>query len=781
MKLRDSGDGDDKRLIKTFSNRMEREKDRLEKYLKEVANSTQNVFFEDLNIDNLIFDEAHYLKNLPIITKQVNVRGIGKANSQRALDAYLKIKHHQSLNKKLLFATGTPVTNFVSDIFVMQKYLGEEALTKKGLDNFDSWSAMFAGSSTQYELKPSGNYEATTRLRNFANLPELKQMYNEFTDTVTKEDVKKAVFEKTGKHIEPEAVYHNVVLPQSPRQKAFFESIKKRAQELKGKRIEKGGDNHLKILSDANKASLDMRLIDPSAVREENSKIMASARNIKANYDKWEADKGTQLVFLDSSTPKRSLSPSQKAKLEAKLNKINEKLDLYENNDIDLSDEALSKLEREKAQIEERINMANDSFSVYEDLKQALIEQGIKEEEIAFIHDYDGNGNSAFTKEALSTKINNGEIRVLIGSTAKMGAGSNFQKKLVALHHLDLDWTPANMEQREGRIIRQGNELFEKYGEEFKANIYYYVTEQTSDTVMLQTLNQKRKIIKQITNPNEKARFVEDTSEDDFMARLQAATSPNAEEELRFLGIDKEISLLSGEIEDNNYIIKSAEKEIAKQESEVLNLKNQMELLPQILAKDDKAFITKNNTAIKLEAKAEKGEKSASEKLNLAFNKTFANFIKSADKIAELGTYRGNKLFAVKLKREVVIKIGEDLQKALDLMTLSNYEANIAFNASTRLKNAYTKLEKEDYKQGLQTRLNDAIKAKERALKKLENAKNRDLSEVEQMLNDALVERAELGIFLGKEREGDYQLLAQIYNVDNDEKVLSAVRFKYQK
>lgn len=490
MKLRDS---DDKRLIKTLSNRMEREKDKLEKYLKEVVNSTQNVFFEDLNVDNLIFDEAHYLKNLPIITKQVNVRGIGKANSQRALDAYIKIKHHQSLNKKLLFATGTPVTNFVSDIFVMQKYLGEEALTKKELDNFDSWSAMFAGSSTQYELKPSGNYEATTRLRNFANLPELKQMYNEFTDTVTKEDVKKAVFEKTGKHIEPEAVYHNVILPQSQRQKSFFESIKKRAQELKGKKIEKGGDNHLKILSDANKASLDMRLIDPSEVREENSKIMASARNIKANYDKWEADRGTQLVFLDSSTPKRSLSPSQKAKLEAKLNKINEKLDLYENNDIDLSDEALSKLENEKAQVEEKLNMANDSFSLYEDLKQTLIEQGIKEDEIAFIHDYDSN-DGAFSKNVLSTKINDGEIRVLIGSTSKMGAGSNFQNKLVALHHLDIDWTPANMKQREGRIIRQGNKLFEKYGDEFKANIYYYVTEQTSDTVMLQTLNQKEKL-----------------------------------------------------------------------------------------------------------------------------------------------------------------------------------------------------------------------------------------------------------------------------------------------
>ena len=192
-----------------------------------------------------------------------------------------------------------------------------------------------------------------------------------------------------------------------------------------------------------------------------------------------------------------------------------------------------------------------------------------------------------------------------------------------------------------------------------------------------------------------------DTSEDDFMARLQAATSPNAEEELRFLGIDKEISLLSGEIEDNNYILKSAEKEIAKQENEVLNLKKQMELLPQILAKDDKAFITKNNAAIKLEAKAEKGEQSATEKPNLAFNKTFANFIKSADKIAELGTYRGNKLFAVKLKREVVIKIGEGLQNALDFMTLSSYDVEIAFNASTRLKNAYAKLEKEEYKQGL--------------------------------------------------------------------------------
>ncbi|EAH8337363.1 hypothetical protein EU792_03475 [Campylobacter upsaliensis] len=765
--LENSDEGDE-RIMKQLAKRLESEEAKLEHYLEQVANGSQNVFFEDLGIDNLIFDEAHYLKKLPIFTKQGNVRGIQRGKSQRALDAYIKIKHHQSLNKKVMFATGTPITNFVSDIYVMQKFLGRKALEDSNISEFDDWSAMFAGSQTQFELKASGNYEATTRLRNFANLPELKKMYYEFTDVVTKDDVKKQIMESTGEQIEPTPVYEEVIIKQSEAQKAFYEEIKERAVNLKGKKIEKGGDNHLKILSDANKASLDMRLIYPHLERDANGKVMQAAEKIVENYHLWDADKGTQLVFLDKSTPKKSITSAKRAKLENKLSAIKEKLEKYENDDINLSEEALEKLEKEKVEIEEILEMAGEGFSVYEDLRKLLIEKGIKPEEIAFVQDYDKAGTGALSQADLSEKINNGKIRVLIGSTAKMGAGANYQRKLSALHHLDLDWTPANMEQREGRIIRQGNELFKKYGDEFKAKIYYYVTEQTSDTVMLQTLNQKRKIIKQITDINEKARFLEDSSEDDFMARLQAATSPYAEEELRFLGIDKEISLLNSELENSAYVIKSAEREILKQNEAVEGFEAIKSLLPSILKKAENniSFKTKEGKIIDFNAKPKKDEASPHEKLNMSVKKSIESLFNSSEKLMQIGEYRGSKLFALKAgNAKCVIKMGENLQNSLYFTELDYMDIKGAFRANLRFKNAFEKISKNSYFTDLEQKIKDAKEAQKRALKKLENEKARDLSEINKTLNDALVEKAELAIFLGRAEQEHKSLVSAVHNV----------------
>ncbi|EAK4279166.1 hypothetical protein C0861_01595 [Campylobacter upsaliensis] len=765
--LENSDEGDE-RIMKQLAKRLESEEAKLEHYLEQVANGSQNVFFEDLGIDNLIFDEAHYLKKLPIFTKQGNVRGIQRGKSQRALDAYIKIKHHQSLNKKVMFATGTPITNFVSDIYVMQKFLGRKALEDSNISEFDDWSAMFAGSQTQFELKASGNYEATTRLRNFANLPELKKMYYEFTDVVTKDDVKKQIMESTGEQIEPTPVYEEVIIKQSEAQKAFYEEIKERAVNLKGKKIEKGGDNHLKILSDANKASLDMRLIYPHLERDANGKVMQAAEKIVENYHLWDADKGTQLVFLDKSTPKKSITSAKRAKLENKLSAIKEKLEKYENDDINLSEEALEKLEKEKVEIEEILEMAGEGFSVYEDLRKLLIEKGIKPEEIAFVQDYDKAGTGALSQADLSEKINNGKIRVLIGSTAKMGAGANYQRKLSALHHLDLDWTPANMEQREGRIIRQGNELFKKYGDEFKAKIYYYVTEQTSDTVMLQTLNQKRKIIKQITDINEKARFLEDSSEDDFMARLQAATSPYAEEELRFLGIDKEISLLNSELENSAYVIKSAEREILKQNEAVEGFEAIKSLLPSILKKAENniSFKTKEGKIIDFNAKPKKDEASPHEKLNMSVKKSIESLFNSSEKLMQIGEYRGSKLFALKAgNAKCVIKMGENLQNSLYFTELDYMDIKGAFSANLRFKNAFEKISKNSYFTDLEQKIKDAKEAQKRALKKLEKEKARDLSEINKTLNDALVEKAELAIFLGRAEQEHKSLVSAVHNV----------------
>lgn len=747
---------DDNRLMKSMANRLESMKNKLDEFLSKVENNNQNVFFEDLNIDNLIFDEAHYLKNLPIFTKQVNVRGIGKANSQRALDAFLKIRHHQKINKKVMFATGTPITNYVSDIYVMQKYLDFEGLEKAGVDSFDRWSAQFAQAQTQFELKASGNYESTTRLRNFTNLPELKKMYYEFTDLVSKDDVKAAALANGDKLNEPEPEYINVVCKPSKAQEALMQSIKKRSDDLKKdplKALEKGGDNHLKILSDANKGSLDMRILDPSLERDSEGKISKCAQNILEQYHAFDKDKGTQLIFLDSSTPKIKLSPAKRQKIENRLNSINERLQKHDEGDIDLDSEVLEKLENEKMELEETLEMAKDGFSAYEDLKQLLIEKGIKPDEIAFVHDYTAK-KGPFSRDELSIKVNEGKIRVLIGSTAKMGAGNNYQKRLVAVHHLDLDWTPANMEQREGRILRIGNELAKLYSDAFKAKIYYYVTEKMSDTLMLQTLNQKRKIIKQITNPHEKARFIEDTSEDDFMAKLQAITSPYAEQELRFMGLDKEIELLTSELEEQEYIKKSALKNIDKQEGIINSLKQNLEKLPQILnrAKNNEGFKTAGGEAIDTKEKAvpKLNIKSGVEKLNHYFTNALNAFHNSSEKLSLLGEYRGNKLFAFKAGNDIVVKIGDDFTNALDFLTLTKYESSIAFNANARLKNAFERIEKKEFKDTLMLELENAKIEKERAIKKYTNAKEADLSQTTKMLNDAILERAELGVFLGK-------------------------------
>ena len=511
-----------KRELNSITNRIEKAEERATNYAKSVANDKQNVFFEDLGIDTLMFDEAHYLKNLPIFTAQRNVRGIGSADSQRAIDAFMKISQMRDLpNNRVLFATGTPITNFISDIFTMQRFLGSKDLEAKGIDVFDEWCKMFAGASSEFEMKATGEYKLTSRLRDFSNLPELKAMYYKFADLVTKEDMQKAILEEGGKIIEPKVRRIPVVLKRNQAQIDFMESVKKRAkvlQENPQAAMEKGGDNMLKIISDSNKASIDMRLIDSSYKRDENGKISAAANNILEVYNDFNEHKGTQLVFLDTSVPKKPIKPETLEKWQKELERLDS---VIQNQSHNLSDNQLEKLRDKASDLESKIARGSDGFSAYNDLKDLLIEKGIKENEVAFVHDFEG-----IKKETLSQKINSGEIRVLIGSTSKMGAGSNFQERLAAIHHLDLDWTPANMEQREGRIIRQGNRLMDLVPD-FEARIYTYVTEQMSDSLMLQTLEQKTKIIKQIQDPNLKTRVIEDISEDNLHGRLKAMTSPN--------------------------------------------------------------------------------------------------------------------------------------------------------------------------------------------------------------------------------------------------------------
>lgn len=539
----------DKRAINSILNRIDKAKDKAIKYAMSVESDKQNVFFDDLGIDTLMFDEAHYLKNLPIFTAQRNVRGIGQSDSQRAIDAYMKIKQMREIpNNRVLFATGTPITNFISDVYTTQKFLGYKDLESKGIESFDEWSKMFAGASSEFEMKATGEYKLTSRLRDFTNLPELKSMYYKFADLVTKEDMQKAILEEGGKIIEPKVKRIPVVLKRNQAQIDFMERVKERAEELQKnpqKAMEKGGDNMLKIISDSNKASIDMRLIDSTHKRDENGKISAVANNILEVYNDFNKHKGTQLVFLDTSVPKKPVKPETLEKWKKELERLDTTI---QNQSYNMSDNQIEKLREKASDLEDKIARGSGGFSAYNDLKDLLIEKGLKENEVAFVHDFEGK------KEALSQKINSGDIRVLIGSTAKMGAGSNFQERLAAIHHLDLDWTPANMEQREGRIIRQGNVLMDLVPN-FEARIYTYITEQMSDSLMLQTLEQKTKIIKQIQDPNLKARVIEDTSEDNLHGRLKAMASPNAEQELEAMNIVKSIGEVENAISTHNLIL----------------------------------------------------------------------------------------------------------------------------------------------------------------------------------------------------------------------------------
>ena len=785
-KLKEDGNAS-KREVNSIENRIEKAEERATNYAKSVANDKQNVFFEDLGIDTLMFDEAHYLKNLPIFTAQRNVRGIGQADSQRAIDAFIKISQMRDLpNNRVLFATGTPITNFISDIFTMQRFLGSKDLEAKGIDVFDEWCKMFAGASSEFEMKATGEYKLTSRLRGFSNLPELKAMYYKFADLVTKEDMQKAILEEGGKIIEPKVRRIPVVLKRNQAQIDFMESVKKRAkvlQENPQAAMEKGGDNMLKIISDSNKASIDMRLIDSSYTRDENGKISAAANNILEVYNDFNEHKGTQLVFLDTSVPKKPIKPETLEKWQKELERLDS---VIQNQSHNLSDNQLEKLRDKASDLESKIARGSDGFSAYNDLKDLLIEKGIKENEVAFVHDFEG-----IKKETLSQKINSGEIRVLIGSTSKMGAGSNFQERLAAIHHLDLDWTPANMEQREGRIIRQGNRLMDLVPD-FEARIYTYVTEQMSDSLMLQTLEQKTKIIKQIQDPNLKTRAIEDISEDNLHGRLKAMTSPNAEQELEAMNIVKSIDEVENAISTHDLILKNNHNKIEnanKLESSMQKDINTLEAFKKQtqdnttisfgkekinFAKDNKAKTSKDNktdTPKATKDKDKKKEKSPKSLANEKLNAIIQDFAKSSDNIKVICEYRGLNILAKKGYSGMIdFYLGKDLNEALSISTRLDVRdaAYTDKNYMQRFHNGYNKLISDDYIKELQGQIQKAKDTREKAKKAYEKeiANKESVAELRNSLNEMLVRQAELHSFLGRASDSEIERLKAIYGDD---------------
>ncbi len=398
------------------------------------------VTFEELGIDRLFIDEAHYYKNLAAFSKMRNVGGISQTEAQKSSDLYMKCRYLDELTggKGVIFATGTPISNSMVELYTMQKYLQYRALQERGLLHFDAWASTFGETVTAIELAPEGTgYRSKTRFAKFYNLPELMAMFREVADIQTADMLNLPV---------PKANYHNIALKPSEAQKEIVAGLAERAERVRNRMVDPSEDNMLKITNDGRKLALDQRLTNPLLPDSETGKVSACADDVFQVWQSTADRRSAQMVFCDLSTPKE-----------------------------------------------------DDSFNVYDDLRAKLVARGIPAEEIAYIH----SAKTEVQKKELFGKVRSGQIRVLLGSTQKMGAGTNVQKKLIALYHLDCPWRPADLQQREGRIVRQGNENPE-------VDIYTYVTENTFDAYLYQLVEGKQKFIGQIMTGKSPVRSAED-------------------------------------------------------------------------------------------------------------------------------------------------------------------------------------------------------------------------------------------------------------------------------
>ena len=457
---------------------MERTKKGLETKLKKLLESGRKddvVTFEELGVDRLYVDEAHAFKNLFLYTKMRNVAGLSTTDAQKSSDMLLKCRYIDELTggKGVVFATGTPVSNSMTELYTMMRYLQHDTLQKKGLAHFDCWASTFGETTTAIELAPEGTgYRARTRFAKFFNLPELMTLFKEVADIKTSDQLHLPV---------PEAVYHNVVAQPTEIQQAMVQELSERAARVHAGAVDASVDNMLRITTDGRKLGLDQRIINPDLPDDPSSKVNMCVDNIYRIWDEGQADRLTQLVFCDLSTPKAG-APATKAAKAVGGNLDNPELHAVASTVKDDSPEP--------------------EFTVYDDIREKLVSRGIPREQIAFIHE----ANTEARKKELFAKVRSGQVRVLLGSTFKMGAGMNVQDRLVALHDLDAPWRPGDLEQRSGRIIRQGNRNKE-------VHIFRYVTEATFDAYLWQTLENKQKFISQIMTSKSPVRSCEDIDE----------------------------------------------------------------------------------------------------------------------------------------------------------------------------------------------------------------------------------------------------------------------------
>lgn len=594
------------------------------------------VTFEELGVDRLFIDESHYYKNLYLYTKMRNVGGIAQTEAQKSFDLFMKCRYLDEITggRGTVFATGTPISNSMVELYTIQRYLQYETLVENGLQHFDAWASTFGETVTAYELKPEGTgYRTKTRFAKFYNLPELMAMFKQVADIKTADTLNLPT---------PTPHYHNVAVKPSEMQKTMVADLAERAEKVRDGNVDPSVDNMLKITNDGRKLALDQRMINPMLPDNEGSKINACVDNIFTIWQDNTERKSAQLVFCDLSTPK-----------------------------------------------------PDAEFSVYTDIRQKLIERGVPESEIRFIHE----AKTEVQKQELFKKVRKGEVRVLLGSTQKMGAGTNVQNKLIALHDIDCPWRPSDLEQRSGRIIRQGNENPD-------VEIYRYVTEETFDAYLYQLVEGKQKFAAQIMtskSPVRTAEDIDDTALSYAEIKMLATGNPYIKEKMDLdIQVNKLKMLksyyLSQKYDLEDKIIKFYPQEIALQTAQIKGLKADLEIQKTHPKEIDSKFVSMTIQGTEYKDKAEAG------KAIIEFCKTKTN----AD-TEILGEYRGFKMEIEfnQYERAYVVTLRENSSYHVTLGT--DIHGNI-----TRLDNAID---------GIESRLNKSEEQLANTQAQLETAK----------------------------------------------------------
>ena len=588
-------------------------KTKLEK-LNDTKRKDTVIDFEQLGVDRLFIDESHFYKNLYLYTKMRNVGGIAQTEAQKSSDLFMKCRYLDEItgNRGTVFATGTPVSNSMVELYSVQRYLQYDTLAQNGLQHFDSWASTFGETVTALELAPEGtNYRAKTRFAKFYNLPELMQMFREVADIQTADMLKLPV---------PTVNYHNIKTKPSEIQTEMVASLAKRAEKVRARLVEPNIDNMLKITNDGRKLALDQRMIDPMLPDDPESKVNACVDNVYRIWEEHADTKATQLLFCDLSTPKN-----------------------------------------------------DGTFNVYDDMREKLIARGIPAEQIRFIHE----ATTDAQKKELFGKVRSGEVRVLFGSTPKMGAGTNVQDRLIAIHNLDCPWRPSDLEQRQGRIERQGNMFPE-------VEVYRYVTEQTFDAYLYQLVESKQKFISQIMTSKSPVRSAEDVDE---VALSFAEVKMLATGDARFkekMDLDIQVSklrvlkqsYLSEHYDLEDRVLKYYPQTIKEYEERIAGYENDAALVEQHKPQGEDKFCPMTLKGMTYTEKADAGE------MLLAICKDYP-----MSAATEIGSYRG---FRIEIYYDTV-----NAHYCMNLCGKAKHKVDLGADALgnlTRIENELSKL-----------------------------------------------------------------------------------------